>query len=324
MPLTHKTNVRKTALQLYNPSKINYSQSMSFKVQAEVAVCGGKLLKLSHYSDVVSNHMDVNVYLPKQYYNGSSDRSIPSIYFLSGLTCTPQNASEKAFWQLQADKYGFAVVYPDTSPRGEHIPDDPAYDFGVGASFYVNATQEPYKKHYQMYDYVHQELPRQLNDYFAKHGGPEVDFLKNVSIVGHSMGGYGALSGYLQNYESKKYKCCSAFAPIVNPINVPWGQKAFGNYLGNNKSSWEQYDPSELVKKVTNTGNDKILIHQGSKDGFLEENLRPELLIEATKGTSWEGKIDLHIVDGFDHSYYFISSFVPEHAEFHAKHLGLL
>ncbi|SJM83062.1 probable S-formylglutathione hydrolase [Zygosaccharomyces bailii] len=297
---------------------------MSFNVNAEIAVCGGKLLKLSHYSDVVNNTMDVNIYLPQQYFTGSNGKPIPSIYFLSGLTCTPQNASEKAFWQLQADKYGFTMVFPDTSPRGEHIPDDPAYDFGVGAGFYLNATQEPYKKYYQMYDYVHKELPRQLNQYFNNNKNPKLDFLDNVSITGHSMGGYGALSGYLQNYHSKKYKSCSAFAPIVNPMNVPWGQKAFKNYLGNDRLTWRQYDPSELVKQVHNYGDDKILIHQGTKDPFLNENLRSNLLIEAARGTSWEDKIDLRMVDGFDHSYYFISSFVPIHAEFHAKHLGLI
>lgn len=299
---------------------------MSFKVNGEVSVCGGKLLKLSHYSNAVNNSMDVNVYLPQQYYKKSSGKPVPVIYFLSGLTCSPQNASEKAFWQLQADKYGFAVVYPDTSPRGDHIPDDPekSYDFGVGAGFYVNSTQEPWKKHYQMYDYVHKELPAQLNEYFNKSGDTKVDFLENVSITGHSMGGFGALSGYLRNYEAKKYKSCSAFAPIANPSKVPWGEKGFGNYLGSDKSTWAQYDPCELIKKLPNRGNDRILIHQGSGDGFYKVQLKPENLVEAAKGTSWEGKIDVHIVDGFDHSYYFISSFVPEHAAFHAKHLGLI
>ncbi|SJM88172.1 probable S-formylglutathione hydrolase [Zygosaccharomyces bailii] len=296
---------------------------MSMEVREEIAVCGGKLLKLSHYASVVNCNMNVNVYLPKQYYTGS-DGPIPVIYFLSGLTCSPQNASEKAFWQIQADKYGFSVVYPDTSPRGENVPDDSAYDFGVAAGFYLNATEEPYKKYYQMYDYVHRDLPAQLMDYFNNLKGTKVDFMVNISITGHSMGGFGALSGYLQNYGTKKYKACSAFAPIVNPTNVPWGQKAFGNYLGNDKSKWQLYDPCDLIKRVRNDGDDIILIHQGTNDTFLKENLKSQLLLEASKGTSWENKIDLRLVNGFDHSYYFVSSFVPEHAKFHAKHLGLI
>lgn len=298
---------------------------MSFKVNQEIAVCGGKVLKLSHFSQIIGASMDVNVYLPKQYYSKEVRKLIPVIYYLSGLTCSPQNASEKAFWQIQSDNYGFAMVFPDTSPRGDDVPDDPekAWDFGIGASFYLNATQEPYKKHYQMYDYIHKELPTSLDEYFGKDSN--LDFLDNVGITGHSMGGYGSLTGYLKNYDANRYKSCSAFAPIVNPSKVPWGQKAFSGYLGSKNSElWSQYDPSELVKKVTNKGNDKILIHQGTKDPFLQTNLRPELLLEATKGTSWEGKIEVKLVDGFDHSYYFISTFVPEHATFHAKNLGLI
>lgn len=298
---------------------------MSFKVNQETATCGGKLLKMSHFSQIIGVSMDVNIYLPKQYYSSTVKKLIPAIYYLSGLTCTPQNASEKAFWQIQADKYGFLVVFPDTSPRGEGVPDDPekAWDFGLGAGFYVNATQEPYKRHYQMYDYIHKELPTSLDEYFGKDSN--LDFLDNVGITGHSMGGYGSLVGFLKNYDANRYKSCSAFAPIVNPSKVPWGKKAFSGYLGaENTSLWAQYDPCELVKHVSNRGTGRILIHQGNKDTFLESNLKPELLLEAAKGTSWEGKIEVKLVDGFDHSYYFISTFVPEHATFHAKNLGLI
>lgn len=294
---------------------------MSLKINSTVSVCGGKLLKLSHASTVTGTNMDVNVYLPKQYYSGSnSGKLIPSILYLSGLTCTPQNASEKAFWQFQADKYGFAVIFPDTSPRGDEVAKDPAgsWDFGQGAGFYLNATQKPYSKHYQMYDYVHKELPQVL----AKEFGSKVDFLDNISITGHSMGGYGAISGYLKNIS--KYKSCSAFSPIVNPSVVPWGEKAFGGYLGTDKCTWEQYDPTSLIKKVENVDNKSILLHFGSNDPFLDNQLKPDLIKDASKGTSWENKIDITIADGFDHSYYFISSFVPQHAEFHAKYLGLI
>lgn len=297
---------------------------MPFKVSQEVAVCGGKLLKMTHFSQVIGTTMDVNIYLPKQYYAQTINSVIPAVYYLSGLTCSPQNASEKAFWPPHADKYGFAVVFPDTSPRGEDVPGDPqgSWDFGIAAGFYVNATQKPYDKHYQMYDYIHKELPTSLNEYFSD--GSHLDFVDNVAITGHSMGGYGALTGFLRNYDANHYKSCSAFAPIVNPSKVPWGKKAFGGYLGANEELWRDYDPCELVKSVSNRGDDRILIHQGTKDPFWQENLRPELLLDACKGTSWEGKIDLNLVDGFDHSYYFVSTFVPEHATFHAKNLGLI
>ncbi|AET40658.1 S-formylglutathione hydrolase Ecym_6278 [Eremothecium cymbalariae DBVPG len=301
---------------------------MVFKLNAEVAVCGGKLLKLSHKSEVCKTLMDVNVYVPRQYQSGSAKR-IPTLYYLSGLTCSPQNASEKAFWQIEADKYGFALVFPDTSPRGDDVPTDPenGWDFGIGAGFYVNATQKPYVKHYNMYDYIHKELPVLLDAFFReKDAGCTIDFLRNIGITGHSMGGFGALSGFLKNYgkEVGGYRSCSAFAPIGNPSSVPWGEKAFGGYLGPDKRAWEEYDPCSLFGKVENTGKDRILIHVGTNDPFLEKQLKPELLLTATAGTSWEGMVDLHMEDGFDHSYYFVSSFVPEHAKFHARNLGLI
>ncbi|SCW02537.1 LAFE_0F08614g1_1 [Lachancea fermentati] len=295
---------------------------MSFKINQEIACCGGKLLKLSHQSSETKTAMDVNIYLPKQYYE-EGITLIPVIYYLSGLTCSPQNATEKAFWQVQADKYGFAIVFPDTSPRGEKVPDDPekGWDFGLAAGFYVDATQEPYKTNYRMFSYVHEELPKELDSYFNKEN-TKIDFLDNVAITGHSMGGFGALSGYLKYYN--RYKSCSAFAPIANPTNVPWGIKALSGYLGSDKELWAQYDPCSLVSEVDNTRQSTILIHCGTKDPFLKDQLKPEQLQEAVKNTSWEGKIDLKIVEGFDHSYFFISTFVPEHAEFHAKNLGLI
>ncbi|SCU97167.1 LAME_0F18778g1_1 [Lachancea meyersii CBS 8951] len=302
---------------------------MSFNIESQISSCGGKLLKLKHDSKSTKTSMDVNVYLPRQYFEEKAGK-IPAVYYLSGLSCTPQNASEKAFWQPQADKYGFAMVFPDTSPRGENVPDDPeeSWDFGLSAGFYVDATQSPYHKNYKMYSYVHDELPRELYQFFQTSGlgaGSTVDFLDNVAITGHSMGGFGALSGYLQQYSSpRKYKSCSAFAALVNPSQVQWGKKGFGGYLGSEVAQWEKYDPVNLVKVVSNNGNDTILIHQGTSDPFYKDQLKPHLLIEAAKGTSWEGKINLNLVDGFDHSYYFVSSFVPQHAEFHAKNLGLI
>lgn len=299
---------------------------MSFKVRQEIATCGGKLLKLSHFSELIGLSMDVNVYLPKQYYYKDYEKVIPTVYYLSGLTCSPDNASEKAFWQFQADKYGFGMVFPDTSPRGDSVPDDPekSWDFGIAASFYVNATKKPYDKHYMMYDYIHKELPVLLDEHFSESSTKKLDFLDNVGITGHSMGGYGALTGFLKNYDANRYKSCSAFAPIVNPSSVPWGQKAFKGYLSDDENDWDKYDPCKLIKRITNTRNDMILIHQGTKDPFLKDNLKTDLLTEASKNTSWEGKIDIRYADGYDHSYFFVSTFVPDHARFHAKNLGLI
>lgn len=168
-------------------------------VVKEQGVCGGRLVKLSHDSTATKTCMNVNVYLPKQYYvqDSSRNRPIPTVVYLSGLTCTPDNASEKAFWQFQADKYGFAMVFPDTSPRGDQVANDPegSWDFGQGAGFYLNATQDPYAQNYQMYDYVHKELPQTLDAHFNKNGAARLDFLDNVAITGHSMGGYGASCG---------------------------------------------------------------------------------------------------------------------------------
>lgn len=298
---------------------------MTFKVNQKIASCGGTLMKLSHQSKQTKTNMDVNVYLPKQYFSKQTN-SIPVIYYLSGLTCSPQNASEKAFWQFQADKYGFAMVFPDTSPRGDGVPEDPekSWDFGLGAGFYVDAKQEPFKENYQMFSYIHKELPLELNQFFNNEGETAVDFMDNIAITGHSMGGFGAISGFLKHYADNKYKSCSAFAPIAHPSKVKWGEKAFGGYLGEDRADWDQYDPSTLIKTVTNRGTDRILIHQGTSDPFYKNQLRPELLLEAAKGTSWDKMIDVRLVDGFDHSYYFVSSFVPEHAEFHAKNLGLI
>lgn len=287
---------------------------MTFETTAEITQFGGKLYKLSHDSTSTLTKMDVNVFVPP-----SSSTSIPVLLYLSGLTCTPNNASEKSFLQYFASKYGFALVFPDTSPRGAGIAgEDDSYDFGTGAGFYVDATEEPWAKNYNMYSYVHKELLEKLAGHFTN-----LDFTK-ISITGHSMGGYGALAGFFKN--PGKYQSVSAFAPISNPLNCAWGEKNFGNYLGSNKEDWYKYDPTHLIKSYAGANQPDILIHQGAADGFYAKDkfLQPENLAAAATECGYKGKIDLQIVEGYDHLYFFISSFAEEHAKHHAKALGLI
>ncbi|KAG7698288.1 hypothetical protein KL930_001949 [Ogataea haglerorum] len=289
---------------------------MSFTTQAEIKSFGGKLVKLQHDSKETQTKMDVNLYLPEQYYE-QSDSKLPVLVYLSGLTCTPNNCSEKGFWQPYANKYGFAVVYPDTSPRGASIEgEDESYDFGSGAGFYVDATEEKWSKNYRMYSYILKELLPNLASSYSR-----LDF-DNMSITGHSMGGYGALMFYFRN--PGKFKSVSAFAPISNPSNCAWGHKCFGGYLGADKSKWAEYDPSELIKKYDGPDT-PILIHTGTADPFYfrDHQLLPENLVKASEDSKLKGKIDLHLEEGYDHSYYFISSFTKDHAAHHAKYLGL-
>ncbi|CCH60575.1 hypothetical protein TBLA_0D00675 [Henningerozyma blattae CBS 6284] len=269
--------------------------------------CDGKLISLSHDSACNNCEMALNIYLPKQYYSNETHSTIPAIYYLSGLTCTPANASEKAFWQCQADLYGFSVVFPDTSPRGESVPDSKdEYDFGQGAGFYLNSTKEPYVKNYQMSDYIHKELPKELENYFQD---CRLDFTKNVGITGHSMGGMGALAGFFKLYPH--YKSVSAFSPIANPSaeDCPWGQKCFSRYLKDFKSESLEYDPCELIGKVKPKGDNdvkKILISVGTKDPFYSTQLYVDRILEYSKGTAWENKIEINKLQGFDHSYFFV------------------
>lgn len=292
---------------------------MIFNTEQEINQFQGKLLKLSHSSLNTNTRMDVNVFLPPVALENTSNKT-PVLIYLSGLTCTPNNASEKSFLQYFAAKYGFAIVFPDTSPRGANIEgEDESYDFGTGAGFYVDATQEPWLKNYRMYSYIHNELQVELAKQFS-----QLDFEDKISITGHSMGGYGALAGFLKN--PTKYKSVSAFAPVCNPLNCPWGEKAFGNYLGHNKEAWFAYDPTHLIKTYKSRNQPGILIHQGSKDGFYfkDHQLQPENFVKAATDSGYKGNVDLKIVEGYDHLYYFISSFVEDHARHHAKYLGLL
>ena len=235
---------------------------------------------------------------------------MPAVYFLSGLTCTDENFSTKAGAQRVATELGIALIVPDTSPRGDNVADDPdgAYDLGLGAGFYVNATQEPWKNHYQMYDYIVKELPKLVE--------AELPINDKRAIAGHSMGGHGALVIGLRN--SDRYSSISAFSPITNPTQCPWGEKAFSAYLGDDREQWKQYDAVEIIKSKGQTL--PIRVDQGLADGFLEEQLKPENLKEAIAEVEGGGTVHLH--DGYDHSYYFISSFIEAQLRFHAKYLN--
>jgi S-formylglutathione hydrolase len=269
---------------------------------------GGQQLKFSHQSDVLGCEMTFSVFLPQQ----TKEKSVPLIYWLSGLTCTDDNFVQKGGAQRYAAEAGVAIVCPDTSPRGDDVPDDPkaAYDFGLGAGFYVNATQEPWAEHYQMYSYITEELPAVLA---ASELSLQTD---NASIMGHSMGGHGALTIALKN--PGKYKAVSAFSPICSPLNCPWGEKALSNYIGENKAVWEQYDACALISHAEERL--PILVDQGDADDFLAEQLKPELLQAACEKTGHP--LTLRMQPGYDHSYFFIASFIGDHIRHHASFLN--
>ncbi|MFT6249056.1 MAG: S-formylglutathione hydrolase [Cognaticolwellia sp.] len=266
---------------------------------------GGWHKQYSHYAKTVNCNMRFAIYLPPQ---ASSNHKVPVLYWLSGLTCTDENFMQKAGALRIAAELGIAIVAPDTSPRGAEVADDDGYDLGQGAGFYVNATQAPWNRHYQMYDYVVNELPELIEATF-----PVSD---KRSIAGHSMGGHGALTIAMLNPE--RYSSMSAFSPISNPLNCPWGQKAFTAYLGKDKANWLKYDASELMKKATNFVPGKV--DQGLADDFLREQLKPDTLTAAAKKNNYPLALQLH--EGYDHSYYFIASFIEEHLRFHADHLS--
>tara|TARA_B110000503_G_scaffold22699_1_gene35291 strand:+ start:27648 stop:28499 length:852 start_codon:yes stop_codon:yes gene_type:complete len=268
---------------------------------------GGWNKQYSHFSEVLGCQMRFAIYLPPQ---ASAGKKVPVLYWLSGLTCTDENFMHKAGAQRVAAQLGIAIVAPDTSPRGEGVPDDPeaAYDFGLGAGFYVNATQAPWSKHYQMYDYVVKELPAIIESEF-----PVSD---QRAISGHSMGGHGALVVALKN--AQRYSSVSAFSPICNPLACPWGEKALGNYLGDDRQSWAQYDASELMK--ASTSHLPALIDQGDADNFLVDQLKPEVLEAAARASAYP--LELRMQKGYDHSYFFIASFIEDHLRFHAAHMA--
>ena len=266
---------------------------------------GGWHRRFRHRSAVLGCDMVFAIYLPPQAEAGP----VPVLYWLSGLTCTDENFMQKASAQRLAAELGIAIVAPDTSPRGTGVPGDPdgAWDFGLGAGFYVNATEEPWRRHYRMYDYVVEELPALVEAHF-----PVSDAR---SISGHSMGGHGALVCALKN--PGRYRSVSAFAPIANPSACPWGEKAFARYLGTDRTRWLEWDACALIAGAAERL--PLLVDQGEADGFLAEQLRPEALRAAC--TAAGHPLNLRLQPGYDHSYYFIASFIDDHLRHHAAAL---
>jgi len=279
---------------------------MTLETISEARCFGGVQGVYGHAAEATNCAMRFSVFRPPQADSGP----VPVLYWLSGLTCTEENFTIKAGAQRYAAEHGVMVVAPDTSPRGVDLPgEDESYDFGSGAGFYVDATEVPWSAHYRMYSYITDELPALILANFPGDAARQ-------GVFGHSMGGHGALVCALRNPEI--YRSVSAFAPIVAPTRAPWGEKAFSGYLGADRESWRQYDACELIGDGARAPD--ILVDQGTADGFLDEQLRPELLREACETAGQP--LTLRLQEGYDHSYYFIASFVGDHIAHHAKALG--
>jgi S-formylglutathione hydrolase len=291
---------------------VSANSSTQLTQVSQTRVFNGTHSQYSHYSNANKCSMQFAVYLPPHCSSSGSGQGVqkvPVIYWLSGLTCTDENFMQKAGALKMASQLGIAIVAPDTSPRGDDIIDDPKgeYDFGLGAGFYLNATKPPFDRNYNMYDYILNELIPAVEDGFP--------VSNKKSISGHSMGGHGALTIGLKN--PSVFSSISAFSPICNPIESPWGKKAFSNYLGDNIDDWKQYDATELIKHAS--VKPSILIDQGGDDNFLKSQLKPENLIKAAMSNDYTIQLNMH--PGYDHSYYFISTFIDEHIAFHAQFL---
>ncbi|MBL8267181.1 S-formylglutathione hydrolase [Steroidobacter sp.] len=279
---------------------------MSLNLISEHACFGGSVRFYSHESRECRTEMRFSVYLPPQAKNGK----VPVLYYLAGLTCTEETFTVKAGAQRVAAELGLMLVAPDTSPRKvRHPGDDASWDFGLAAGFYVDSLQEPWAQNYRMYSYVTRELPEVVQSL----GAGDAD---RQGIFGHSMGGHGALVCALRN--PTQYKSVSAFAPISSPSQVPWGQKAFTGYLGEDRALWKQYDANELIRSQRYAR--PILIDQGDKDKFLVEQLKPELFAAAAKESGSE--VQTRIQPGYDHGYYFIATFMEDHLRHHARQLS--
>ncbi|ELE9743638.1 S-formylglutathione hydrolase [Enterobacter kobei] len=262
----------------------------------------GRQQRWRHDSTTLNCTMTFSIFLPPA-------ENPPVLFWLSGLTCNDENFTTKAGAQRIAAELGIALVMPDTSPRGDDVADDAGYDLGKGAGFYLNATGQPWASHYRMYDYIRDELPALIQAEFAVND--------RCAISGHSMGGHGALIMALKN--PGKYTSVSAFAPIVNPTQVPWGQKAFTHYLGKDETKWQEWDSCALMLASDSANAIPMLMDQGDADQFLAGQLQPAVFAEAARQKDWP--LTLRIQPGYDHSYYFMASFIEDHLRFHAAHL---
>ena len=278
---------------------------MTLEIVSENKAHGGRQLVVKHASSATSTEMTFSIYLPPQAERGGK---LPVVWYLSGLTCTHANVTEKGEYRAACAELGLIFVAPDTSPRGDDVPDAEGYDFGKGAGFYVDATQEPWSKNFRMWTYVTEELPALI-------GAEYPADMARQAITGHSMGGHGALTVALSLPD--RFRSVSAFAPIVAPSQVPWGQKALAGYLGENRESWRSHDAVVLIESGASV--DEILVDVGDADPFIEKELRPELLERACREAGIALK--LRIQPGYDHSYYFISTFMADHLAWHAERL---
>ena len=279
---------------------------MSLEIVSENRSHGGRQLVVKHASSATGTDMAFAIFLPRQARGGKC----PALWYLSGLTCTHANVTEKGEYRQACAEHGVIFVAPDTSPRGPDVPTAPegAWDFGLGAGFYVDATEEPWSRNYRMWTYVTEELPALVVGEFPADGYRQ-------GIMGHSMGGHGALTVALRNPEW--FRSVSAFAPIVAPGQVPWGQKALGGYLGQDRSAWREHDAVALIEDGARLG--ELLIDVGTADPFLEKELRPELLERACAEAGIP--LQLNLREGYDHSYYFISTFMAGHLRWHSERL---
>ena len=272
--------------------------------ESDAKCFGGSQGVYSHQSSATGTPMTFQVFVPEH----APGEKLPVLWWLSGLTCTHANAMEKCEYKRACAEHGIILVGPDTSPRGDDVPDDEAYDFGKGAGFYVDAVREPWAKHFRMRSYVEQELPALIADAFP------VD-MDRQGISGHSMGGHGALTVSLRN--PGRFRSTSAFAPIVSPLNCPWGEKALTGYIGDDRAAWREYDACALIEDGARLP--ELLVDQGRADTFLDEQLKTHLLEEACRKADIPATIRMQ--EGYDHSYFFVSSFIDDHIAWHAERL---
>ncbi|MBV9527226.1 S-formylglutathione hydrolase [Sphingomonas sp.] len=266
---------------------------------------GGRQLVVKHASSATGTDMTFSIFLPPQAEQGTA---LPVVWYLSGLTCTHANVTDKGEYRAACAEHGLIFVAPDTSPRGDDVPDAEGYDFGQGAGFYVDATEEPWARNFRMWSYVTDELPALVAAEFPAD-------MARQGITGHSMGGHGALTVALRNPD--RFRSVSAFAPIVAPGQVPWGRKALAGYLGDDEARWRKNDPIALIEDGARV--DELLVDVGTADQFLEQELRPELLERACSDAGIA--LTLRRQPGYDHSYYFISTFMADHLRWHAERL---